>query len=122
MNRTFDPETTSVREARAFVLDAAGDLPVDPQVLELLVSELASNAVLHARSPFEVAVTNTPDVVRVAVRDESAAMPEVQSPDQTATTGRGLRIVERLARAWGVDRLNPGKAVWFELALDPVDG
>jgi anti-sigma regulatory factor (Ser/Thr protein kinase) len=113
--RGFEPDTSSVRSARAFVHEAVGDEVADPEVLALLVSELVSNAIIHAGSPFEVVVSTTEDGVRVGVRDESEGLPVVRAPDRLSPSGRGLMIVDRLASGWGVDAEGPGKTVWFEL-------
>jgi anti-sigma regulatory factor (Ser/Thr protein kinase) len=88
---------------------------------ELLVSELVTNAVLHARSASRVDVDRSDGYVRVAVRDDSSEPPLLRDNGADSTTGRGLLLVERVARTWGVDRSSSrGKTVWFELdALDP---
>jgi two-component sensor histidine kinase len=73
--------------------------------LSLLVSELATNAVLHARTSFAVRVTMTAKAIRVSVTDHSFLHP----------TGRGLHLVDSLSDRWGVLLEPPGKTVWFEL-------
>jgi anti-sigma regulatory factor (Ser/Thr protein kinase) len=79
----------------------------------LLVSELASNAVLHARSPFLVSVRQHEHALTVAVVDGSETRPEPR--EITPTRGRGLRLVETLANDWGVCPREGGKAVYFRL-------
>lgn len=81
----------------------------------LLVSELVTNAVLHARSDVEVVVRLRRNGVRVSVADASSAAPVVRAYEDDAMTGRGLALVEQLATRWGVDAGTDGKAVWFEL-------
>jgi len=84
----------------------------------LLVSELASNAVLHARSAMVVTASWAPErgVLRVTVRDDQHdGEPRVRHADAAATSGRGLEIVQTLASRWGIARDHDGKAVWFEL-------
>ena len=84
----------------------------------LLASELATNAVLHARSAFEVAVSTDDDHLRIEVSDNDPGVPQVQWVPAGATSGRGLLIVETLASAWGVSPTEGGgKTVWFELPL-----
>jgi anti-sigma regulatory factor (Ser/Thr protein kinase) len=84
----------------------------------LLASELATNAVVHARSGFEVAVSTDVDRLRVEVSDADPGVPQVQWVPAGATSGRGLLIVETMAAAWGVTTLDGGgKTVWFELPL-----
>ena len=80
----------------------------------LLTSELVSNAVLHARTPFEVEVTGA-ETVRVVVRDGSPDPPEVANPGPDETGGRGLLLVHSLATRWGYEVTPTGKSVWFEL-------
>lgn len=81
----------------------------------LLISELVTNAVIHAGSAIELCMAQEADAIRFEVHDRSGCMP---SPRRTApgdTCGRGLMLVAALSRAWGVDARGPGKAVWFTL-------
>jgi anti-sigma regulatory factor (Ser/Thr protein kinase) len=80
----------------------------------LLTSELVSNVVLHARTPFELEVTAVHGV-RVVVRDGSPDPPIVASPGPEESTGRGLLLVHSLASRWGYEVTATGKSVWFEL-------
>ena len=81
----------------------------------LLVSEVVTNAVLHARSEIRLCVGWNGDAVRVEVADESPVLPVPQHYSEMATTGRGMHLVEEVATAWGSDPVDPGKVVWFEL-------
>jgi anti-sigma regulatory factor (Ser/Thr protein kinase) len=115
----FGVDRASPREARAFVADvlSAHDVP-EPvaDVANLLVSELVTNAVLHARTGCIVTVDVDPGgAVRVAVHDRSRTAPRLRRPRSDAATGRGLVYVDRLANRWGTTLTNDGKAVWFEL-------
>jgi anti-sigma regulatory factor (Ser/Thr protein kinase) len=108
----------AVAEARAFVRDRALDAGVAEPVLDsavLMVSELVTNAVEHARSPVELLVRITPGAVRVEVVDQNASLPAIQRADSGAVHGRGMAIVDGLASTWGVRPTGRGKAVWFEL-------
>ena len=69
--------------------------------VQLLTSELATNAVLHARTAFAVVVSLTAGVLRVDVLDGSAVPPRNRQPSLTAGTGRGVGMVEALADHWG---------------------
>ena len=112
------PEPTSPGAARRFVTDELArrdGAPID--VAALLVSELVTNAVLHARTPMVVTVTIRDGLVRVGVQDGSPTLPALREYDRSAATGRGLQMVERLASRWGVDVNDGSKTVWFELAL-----
>jgi anti-sigma regulatory factor (Ser/Thr protein kinase) len=116
------PETTaSVPLARQFVAESLSAL--DPEVGEmaaLLVSELATNAVVHATSDFAVTVRYpTPTGrVRVEVVDGVPGEPMPLRPPPTALHGRGLLLVSSLADEWGVEGSDSevGKTIWFELA------
>lgn len=111
----FTPDLRSPRAARRFVDDAIPDTaPTD--LAALLVSELATNAVLHARTDFVVRVITSNGKVRVEVEDANERPPSVAHTPPEATSGRGLQLVQTLADAWGVEGRPDGKLVWFELA------
>lgn len=82
---------------------------------ELVVSELATNAVVHARSPFSVVGRSDGSEVRVSVRDASRFEPTLRDRGPTAVSGRGLPLVAAVARNWGVEVAPHGKTVWAEL-------
>lgn len=118
--RRFPADVSAVRAARIFVIDNLRE--VSPTELDLdatavLVSELASNSVLHADSEFEVSVEVEDDCVRVGVTDAGDGEPTVRDVDTTAPSGRGLHIVDALADRWGIEPRGSGKTVWFELLL-----
>jgi anti-sigma regulatory factor (Ser/Thr protein kinase) len=85
----------------------------------LVLTELASNAVLHARSPFSLAVTSERSTLRIAVEDrlplDGAA---AQSADGAlvARPAHGLGLIDALSTRWGVERTARGKVVWAELS------
>jgi anti-sigma regulatory factor (Ser/Thr protein kinase) len=120
LSQTFQPAPESVRAARRLVgaaLESVGDDPAADQAV-LLVSELATNAVLHARTQFRIEVVVDADVVRVAVFDQSPVRPSRRNFSDTSGSGRGLHLVDELATSWGVDEEPPaGKRVWFEVRL-----
>lgn len=112
--------TSSVPTARRFaehVLAGWGH-PDAGWTAAQVVSELATNCVLHARTTFSVAVTAGPDAIRVEVSDGSPGAVHRRSYADTATTGRGLRMVEQLSTDWGVTKGDGGKTVWVLLSLD----
>ena len=114
--RRFEPKPRNVRAAREFVADALREdgFAGDPDVVLLLASELVTNAVRHAATPFEIRVDVERDRVHVAVIDEDAEHdPEMQHPGPDDTNGRGLLLVDQLAAGWGSDRLDDHKTVWF---------
>lgn len=114
---TLAADLKSAREARAFVdeLLARWDAEEAIDVVVLLVSELVTNAVLHAGSRVELSVHLLSDAVRVEVVDTSPVLPTPKDADDTETSGRGLAIMDAMASAWGVDPLPDGKRVWFEV-------
>lgn len=79
----------------------------------LMVSEVVTNAIIHGGSDAELRLILTGEAVRVEVADRSAALPAVRQYSDTATTGRGMMIVESLASAWGTQSRGDGKVVWF---------
>ncbi|MFJ6695787.1 SpoIIE family protein phosphatase [Streptomyces sp. NPDC091272] len=84
--------------------------------VELLVSEVVTNAVRYAERPVTLRLLRT-DVLRCEVGDDSPQLPRQRRARDTDEGGRGLFLVNRLARKWGATRLSSGKVVWFELAL-----
>ena len=82
----------------------------------LLVSELVTNAVLHAGSPVELALSLGRGRLRVEVGDRDPRPPLRMDHSEQSSTGRGLLLVDRAVDRWGVERLPSGKKVWFELS------
>jgi len=115
-------EVESARSARHFVEStlAAWDSSEPIDVVKLLVSELVTNAVLHAHSDAEVVVQLRPRSIRVEVLDRSPDLPVVRQVQPDATSGRGMALVSAFASAWGTRRLPRGKAVWFEVPRSAV--
>jgi anti-sigma regulatory factor (Ser/Thr protein kinase) len=115
----FPPQRASVAAARRFVLETlvaegAIDALDDAQ---LLVSELATNAVVHAATDFSVSVHVSAGRVYVEVRDGDPAplTLERDEPELSAPGGHGLRIVGRLAGSWGSRVEEHGKVLWFSV-------
>lgn len=81
----------------------------------LMISELVTNAILHGGHGALLSLSVGPSKLRAEVRDASRAEPVVRSYSETATTGRGMVIVDALAGAWGSFPVDGGKVVWFEL-------
>jgi PAS domain S-box-containing protein len=122
VTRRFPASTASVGQARRFLQET---LPSEclhgSDGVVLMLSELATNAVLHAATPFDVTVALAPDdtAVRVEVDDGADRYPVPLEPNVGAPHGRGLHIVGALADAWGIEMHHgrPGKTVWFQAAL-----
>lgn len=113
---------SEVPRARAFVVEIAHTLGQDhlSDVVELLTSELATNAVLHGQGDrVTVRVRWDAPLFRVEVCDESASVPRLTSYSADAATGRGMILVQELSNEWGTFDRGDGKTVWFEV-LSPV--
>ncbi|MFJ7177234.1 SpoIIE family protein phosphatase [Streptomyces massasporeus] len=82
--------------------------------VELLVSEVVTNAVRYASRPVTLRLLRT-DVLRCEVGDDVPQLPRLRQARATDEGGRGLYLVNRMARRWGATRLSTGKVVWFEL-------
>jgi anti-sigma regulatory factor (Ser/Thr protein kinase) len=105
-----------VPAARRFVRDALSDQAREVlDAAELMASELATNCVQHAQTPFELVIIDERHSIRVEVRDTARDEPVPRSPSPAERTGRGLRIVEALSDTWGIDPSSCGKTVWFTL-------
>ena len=83
-----------------------------------VVSELATNCTLHARSDFVLRLSLEGESVRVEATDGAPGGLQARHYSSTATTGRGLRIVESLSSSWGVAPTADGKTVWALLPLE----
>jgi anti-sigma regulatory factor (Ser/Thr protein kinase) len=120
-----EAESEAVPEARRKIvaLVRSWDVPLPDDTfsdLELLSTELITNAVRHTDSSCAVAVRWTGARVRVEVTDVSQARPHRRHSSPEAEGGRGLLLVESLATRWGSAPDPAGKVVWFELG--PSDG
>ena len=116
----FPAVGTSALGARRFVSDALGDVPDQAsESIILVASELATNAVRHAGSAFEIRIEQLPDRIHIEVEDDGGGQPVVRSPGPYDTSGRGLQIVEELADEWGVipREGTEGKIVWATIPL-----
>lgn len=119
---TFPAEPTSARAARELATAALarwGALDLVDEV-SLLVSELVTNAVIHAGTTVEVSLTLHGGAVEVAVTDRHPTRrlptaPPESDPDREG--GRGLALVASLAPSWGVDYTDRTKRVWFRMPL-----
>lgn len=114
----LDRSHGSPGEARRFVRRSLGKVALHEDLVdavELLVSELVTNAVVHASSRPRVTLLVQADRVRVEVTDDDPALPARREPDADRPGGRGLLLLDRLASAWGAEPAEPGKVVWFEV-------
>jgi anti-anti-sigma regulatory factor len=110
----------SVVQARGMVATACDGWRLTPlaPIAELVVSELAGNAVRHAGTPFRLSLTRTSRNLHIAVRDHADAMARLVGPAAEAEPGgRGLLIVEALSTGWGCIPVHDGKVTWATLRL-----
>src|SRR4051794_15478253 len=119
----FPAELRSAAEARRFAQRplsewGSGELVENAR---LLVSELIVNAVIHAHTGARLCLRLDGSVLRVEVTDGSTAVPRQRPYSPTATTGRGLMILDAVSDQWGVDIGEDAKTVWFELEVTPAD-
>ncbi|POX50824.1 PAS sensor protein [Streptomyces sp. Ru71] len=108
-----------VRRARRLVHDQllAWGLPDAVESAQLLVSEVVTNAVRHTDGGRIGLRLVLADALLVEVTDEGAELPALLEKGRLEESGRGLRVVSRLAREWGASAQGQGKTVWFEQAL-----
>lgn len=112
----FEAEQTSPRDARRFVRDLLSDQVEELlDTVELLLTEMVTNAVVHAGSGSTVSVQLLADHVHVEVRDRDRRAVQPRLVNDDAESGRGLALVEALARSWGTTPFADGKIVWFDV-------
>lgn len=120
VERRFPVDPASVGRARAFVVDALADTAADAELVRLLTSELATNAVLHAESDFRVRLRTDATKVRVEViNSEPELLLAMREP--SAQGGRGLHLVKELSADWGAESFRDAKVVWFEVPASGAD-
>lgn len=118
------PEPRSVRDARVWIVGQLATIGREDlaDAARLGVSELVTNAILHADPPILVRLGGTAVHPRVEVHDNSPTPPRARSMTEKArllaTVGRGLSLVAMYSTTWGADVSVRGKVVWFEPAAD----
>jgi len=117
----FPLTAASVGQARRFVriaLDTSTRQVLDE--IELMVSELVTNAMLHAESPPRVDIVLGRAAYRVEIYDDDPSLPQLRDASPDALGGRGIFLVDRLASRWGAEPHGRGKVVWFERDREPA--
>ena len=115
----FPMELESVAAARSFVAVALQHCGGEAVALaQLLTSELATNAILHARSRFDVAASEAGGVIHITVTDGSTLRLQPAATQLSEMHGRGLYLLRELSERWGVIHTQRGKTVWFDLACE----
>ena len=122
----FEPIAESVGAARRYAVATLSAVRAEglSDDVRTVVSELATNAVLHAQTVFTVSLSVVSRRLHIAVSDGSPGRPRPSRlRDEQASTGRGLHIVAELSAAWGVDPApaGRGKTVWCDFPL-PGEG
>lgn len=120
----YAPCPSAAGQARAEVrrqLESWG-LTEQSETVELLVSELVTNALVHAESRLRLTLTAAHGLLRCEVSDADARRPRVRRVTQTSEGGRGMFLVDALAQRWGCHEDGTGKTVWFELGTCGLDG
>ena len=121
VSRRLPPTSASVLVVRRFVRQVLAAWDIDPAMsddVELVLSELATNAARDSEDAFEMRLSHPANCLRLDVSDNSHRLPRVtRSTEQDETSGRGLVIVEAIASRWGVESYGLGKSVWCEFDL-----
>lgn len=115
------PDRTEIRRVRRFVEERCLEWGCEDRLDDalLVISELATNAALHAGTPYVVAARRRLGALRLDVFDGSEEAPELRESDRDAEGGRGLYLVSAMAAAWGVERRSGGgKLVWADLLCE----
>jgi anti-sigma regulatory factor (Ser/Thr protein kinase) len=115
------PGSAAPRTARQLLDDVMQlwDCDDSDDVAALLTSELVTNVVRHARTDLLLEVSLRACVLRIAATDHDPRLPQPRQPTADAENGRGLHLIETLARSWGVVARPGGKTVWFEIPVTP---
>jgi len=123
VSRHLRPRPQAAGEARRLARRTLASWGIDQAVdaVLLVVSELVTNAVTHARSLMTFSLELHDDYVRVGVTDTSPSMPQEQAPEPSEEHGRGIQLVDLLSSSWGAQILPEGKRVWAQIALSEVD-
>jgi hypothetical protein len=119
VTRTFAGRLEDTRAARCFALGMLEPWRDEQLAADaaLVVTELATNAVLHARSAFSVSLALSGGAIRISVGDTVPLGPTGVDRQLAAAPGHGLGVVAAMATRWGVQTVPSGKAVWAELPL-----
>ena len=117
--RRLPAQATSASEARGLVrrllVEAGRDDLGEPAAL--LVSEVVTNALLHAGTPVDLRLSYEHGSLLAQVGDGTPHLPSMRRYGSTSGTGRGLRLLDQMADEWGVTTRAGGKTVWFRLSV-----
>jgi serine phosphatase RsbU (regulator of sigma subunit) len=120
---TVGPEATAPAQARRWITRQLSAWGVAADIIDtaaLCVSELVTNALLHAGTTARISIDLTGERLLIAVTDTgSRGSITIPAPDNLSSRGRGLHLITALADAWGTDPTIRGSSVWLELLLPP---
>jgi anti-anti-sigma factor len=122
LSLALEPVVGAARRSRELVTQACRrwDLAELAGPACIVVTEMVNNVVAHAHTPMAVLLARHADTMSVAVRDQSATVPQFTGPvAPTSYGGRGLLLIDSVADRWGSLKLADGKVVWAQLA-DPA--
>lgn len=129
METDFDSKTRQIRLpmdataascARTFASETLErwECPQLNDEVRLVVSEVVTNAIIHARTDMTLTLLNMGDNLQIRVSDGDSRPPKLRSANTSDTGGRGIFLVEAICSAWGVDDQPPGKVVWLDISKD----
>ncbi|MEV4658437.1 ATP-binding protein [Micromonospora sp. NPDC049301] len=116
------PTVGAAREARELVMTGClhWDVRTLAETASIAITEMVNNVVAHARTPMTIRLAPQAGTLRVAVRDHSPLRPTFGGlAPSTRAGGRGLLLIDTMARRWGSSAVPDGKVVWC--VLDPED-
>ncbi|PWK80815.1 anti-sigma regulatory factor (Ser/Thr protein kinase) [Lentzea atacamensis] len=118
----LDRQVSGLAAVRRWTRDALCGVTADElEDIVLVVNELVSNAFDHGSAPRQMRVHRSmePCFVRVEIDDGSAEVPTLGTSRLDGDRGRGMLLVNRLAKDWGVTPRSDGKTVWAEITCEP---
>ncbi|MEX5712011.1 SpoIIE family protein phosphatase [Parafrankia sp. FMc6] len=120
---TVEPDPRAVKAARDTTVAALRqwELTDSVDLVELLVSELVTNAIRYAKTPSDLTLRRGRHALYVEIADGDSRVPRLLNPSADDEGGRGLQLVAQLATQWGARPTRTGKTVWFELDLTCAD-
>jgi anti-sigma regulatory factor (Ser/Thr protein kinase) len=120
----FSADTARLAEVRRFARAAAASFAptADLAMFEVVVGELAANAVVHQGGAAEIVVSQIHDgCIEVSVTDHGIGLPQLVDGPSWSTEGhRGMQLVAALAESWGSDPVEGGKRVWAKVTVTPA--
>ncbi|QZY30616.1 ATP-binding protein [Nocardioides coralli] len=114
-------EPTSAGRARRLVREVVAGRGQHEllEAAELAISEIVTNALVHAGTAMRLRILAADRRLRFELEDGGSRLPHPRDFGPSASTGRGLRLVDQLVSRWGAHASPIGKVVWFEISEDP---